>query len=144
MRDLVSFLKQFGFLDSSGNPSSMYMEFKNSNDPVYFVSVCAKKHYADVLPFVTTTARADLVGLFSSKFPDLAQPALFATVSTFLAIDAYAPFIATPTKPKDITLNKDVAHISKQPLNININLPETENEKVYEVIFRHLKEILSS
>jgi len=141
MRDLIVFLRDFGFLDGANVPTSLYTEFKKAPDPVSFVSTCAKHVYAGLVPQINSLEMVSLKALFSEQYPSLDSYQSFLAVKTFLAINAYAPFYTENPKMHSPSFTGQEA-ASKRSLTININLPETENARVYEAIFRHLKEIL--
>lgn len=143
MRDLILFLQCFGFLDSGGFPTSTYKEFKSAPDSSNFVSICARAVYTDLVSTKTSFSEDALLKTVASLYPNESEKKLLLTVRTVIALDSYCGFYSSHA-PK--TLGQDLQipiHKSKQNLNININLPETENEKVYESIFKYLKEILS-
>ncbi len=142
MRDLVTFLHAFGFLDAEGVPTSSYVEFKKATDPKAFVSACATSVYQDVLPTLDELSESNLKRLFLAKYPNLDAQKVNLAVKTFMAINLYAPFYKSEASstPGASFVQKTP---SRQNLNININLPETENERVYAAIFKYLKEILT-
>ncbi len=141
MRDLVPFLQAFDFLDVFGLPTNTYVEFKNSMDPQLFVSTCAKRTYEAVLPKIEALNEPSVKEVFFITYSDLSPEKLNLVVKTFLAINEYAPFcMRLPLKEAPTpSIHKNAL---KQNLNININLPETDNDRVYEAIFKHLKELL--
>jgi hypothetical protein len=141
MRELVTFLECFGFLDSQGFPTSLYTEFKKAQDPKSFVSACATKMYSDILPYITSIDASSLRDVFASRLKDVPENTLNLAVKTFLALNEYAPFYSTTAEPRSKEANF-LKSTATRPINININLPETDNEKVYELLFKHLKELL--
>lgn len=136
-RDLYSFLHAFGFIARDGVPTSWYTEFKHAASPEVFVSSCAKRIYSDLLSAsgdVTELAR--LSALIQDMYTDATSTQVALMCSTFYALNTYASFISG-MKEKSST-----EKAPKRAISININLPETDNEAVYGVIFKYLRDIL--
>jgi hypothetical protein len=138
-RDLYSFLHSFAFISEDGVPTSWYSEYKQATSPEVFVSSCAKQVYNDLLTAsVDVTDPLQLSALIQKMNVDATSTQVSIICSTFYALNTYAPFVPVVTE-KAFT-----EKTTKRPINININLPETNNEAVYGVIFKYLKDILGS
>jgi hypothetical protein len=136
-RDLYTFLHAFGFIGASGVPTSWYTEFKQATSPEMFVSSCAKSVYSELLTtsadFLDPSQLSTLVQRIHKEASSTQQDLI---CHTFIALNTYASFI--PVVKETSSTEK----ATKRPINININLPETDNEAVYGVIFKYLKDIL--
>jgi len=136
-RDLFKFLHSFGFITISGIPTATYSAFKQAPSPEAFVSSCAKQVYKELLTAsIDFSSPSQLANLIQSLQPDISKQPLDLICATFSSLNAYASFI--PERNEKNSLER----ATKRPINININLPETDNEAIYGMIFRHLKDIL--
>ena len=142
-RDLVYFLKSFGFVDAGGAPTSLYTEYKNSTNPTEFVSVCAKNLYTEIIAISSDFSEPSLLHSFKSAFPNHSHEDITKAVATFKALNKHYKFVQAPSQSNpNVVADINSALPKAKGVNININLPETENEKVYEAIFKYLKNIL--
>lgn len=138
-RDLYAFLQSFGFITQEGFPTANYIEFKKATSPQAFVSVCAKNIYEKILGDLPNLDSIEKVSLFlSNKYPEASSQQVKLMFLTLQALNMYASFI----HPHEGGL--EATPLKKRPINININLPETENPAIYETIFKYLKDILGS
>ncbi len=136
-RDLYGFLHAFGFVDQDGAPTPRYVEFKQSASPEVFVSSCAKDVYSDLLAASVDAADLlELSALIQNMYPDATGAQVSLMCSTFYALNTYTSFMPA------VMEKNSTGKATKRPINININLPETDNEAVYGVIFKYLKDIL--
>ena len=139
-RDLYKFLVQMGFISNDGVPSSVYLAFKNSASPDSFVSVCAKTLYKDLLSLsFDLLVKENLVSVLRATYPNLTMNEIELISNTFYAINDYAPFIKK--EPYSHVTIQDGS--KRKSVNININLPETDNIRVYETIFKYLRDIIN-
>lgn len=142
-RDLVYFLKSFGFVDAEGSPTSLYSEYKNSTNFTEFVSACAKNLYADIIAISSDFSEPSLLQSFARVFPTNSPDDITNAVSTFMTLNKHFKFVqASPQSNTSVVSDIEKISPRSKGVNININLPETENEKVYEAIFKYLKNIL--
>lgn len=139
-RDLIRFLHAFGFIDAESAPTSIYTAFKKASAVDTFVSERAKEVYGfiDSMP----AESSGLEACFMRNFPNESLESIKLGVKTFLTInEQYKVFTFSEKNTLNVNGVSSVFQ-KKTPINININLPETENPSVYEAIFKHLKELL--
>ena len=144
MRDLIPFLIAFGFLDGNGFPSSKYVAYKETRDIALFVSACAKNLYSSVLSQATVISHPSLLQAFTKENPNADPHTLVLCVETFLALDAFAPFSSKNFVDKQVATSERFVQTQSKRGNfvVTINIPETENERIIDLIFKHLKELL--
>ena len=139
-RDLIRFLHAFGFIDAKSVPTSTYSAFKNSPSVDAFVSERAKEVYSFVTSLLLESA--ELETCFVKNFPNESLENIKLGVKTFLTINTqYKVFTSSEKSTLNVT-GVSSTFQKKTPINININLPETENPSVYEAIFKHLKGLI--
>lgn len=114
-----------------------------------------KKAYADLFELYPDAPEKDFGPLrdFFSGTTDAGEAVLKLTVDTFKTLCSFADFEAVPSKPpaeeeEKKKLREVRKGLAEAPagltinLNIQLTLPVTENTKVYDAIFKSLKENL--
>jgi hypothetical protein len=140
---LIPYLKKIGLINADGTPSDLYKKFRNSTTGGAAIASAIKKGYgklSEVNEYFYDLNDKDLLSLIvqvtgseansSVAKPVLAEPAgknnLLPTV----------PIRPQPSQPSEIGVN--LAY------TINLNLPATADQAVFNAIFRSLKEHLLS
>jgi hypothetical protein len=139
---LLGMLKQIGFIDHAGNPTRIWFDYKAS--PRETMARALKEGYRELFNLYEADQPPcelpgeELVRFFSSQ-TGKAEGTVSKMVATFRALCSLAEFHA----PVASILKADPPSDSRRVVvNININLPETEDEEVYRKILKVLKEYL--
>ena len=167
-RLLIGILKDLGFLNADGIPQPRYFDFLDRSQSKQVVAAGIRDSYSDLFAINTkahelsaTDVKNKLRTLYSGKKTD---GVIDRIAKTFAALCEYAEFSqvapATPKpemsedkkkespphkKPEAViqTLAQGIALDSLQ-YHINIVLPETRDQGVYDAIFRSLREHLGT
>lgn len=157
---ISAFLKKIGFVNSDGTPSAIYNSFRNTQTSGSAVAEAVKIGYRelfDVNEYCYELSDKDLLSLVcqvTGAAVDSSTAKL--TVSCFKNLKEFADFDAK-AKESEPSMNQQavslppVAHTSRETegrvgLNlsytINLNLPATSDQAVFNAIFRSLREHL--
>ena len=170
-RLLINVLKSIGFLDETGKPLDRYFRFLDQSQSAIVLAEGVNEAYQDLFEINTrahelskTEVAGKLKTLTQGQYSDLV---LSNMSMTFLALCELSDFKTAPanlkkkdvkddsekieTKKKDpLESNDEMRENNFQPkpnfgglvYNIQIVLPETRDPKVYDAIFKSLKEHL--
>jgi hypothetical protein len=157
-RVLPPYLKRIGLVATDGTPTDLYKRFRNSATAGAAVADAIKIGYRDLLQANEYFYRLDdkkLLELIIQVTGVEAKSAVAKlTLSTLKILIALAQFEATtPTEPAEATtaplpdiVRSDTDARETLGLNlsytINLNLPATSDQAVFNAIFRSLKEHL--
>lgn len=159
-RSLLGVLRQIGFLDDVGKPTTRWENYKRSNvaDRKKVLAQAVRDGYADLFscyPNAEARSDAEIDSYFRSQVT-AGSEVLKKTVQTFKALTGLSDFAQTPdviegAKPVTTT---DSGHASKSStktitsnlpsavnltINIQLAVPETTDAAVYEAFFTALK-----
>lgn len=155
-RYIPSILKFIGFIEQSGIPTEDYKNFKKIGISKSVIASALKKTYEDLFKLYPDAPKKEFQPLrdFFSGTTDAGERVLKMTVDTFKTLCEFADFEAAPRKKiKEDTKENGERDEEKPPqmpagvtinLNIQLTLPATEDAKVYENIFKALKDNLLS
>ena len=155
-RPIIPVLKALGFLDASGIPQERYRRFKDPSQGESVMAEGMREAYADV--FAIDEKAYDLSsekvrGIFS-RLSDKSELVTERMAMTFRALSEHADF-TQPGKSEPVeqeTGEHQPSDLEPTPTNgpslslrhdIHIHLPPTDDIKVYDAIFRSLREQLS-
>ena len=151
-RYIPSILKFIKFIDASGVPTEDYKNFRKKEMSKSVMANALKEVYADLFKLYPDAPSKEFGKLrdFFSGTTDAGESALKYTVETFKALCSFADLEAVPPKApaevKKLVGVKEVLAEAPAGLTINLNiqltLPVTEDAKVYDAIFKSLKENL--
>lgn len=160
-RPIVPILKFIDFLDAANAPTQSYKDFKVANKAGAVMASALQKAYADLFEIYPDACERDEQSLkdFFTPTTDAGEQVVVQTAATFKVLCGFADFKAV-TKEEKGKEKGDEEHKEKAGheegkgvqtsagmtinLNIQLTLPITENEKVYENIFKALKDNLLS
>lgn len=166
-RLFIGVLKELGFLDSDGTPQQRYFEFLDRSRSLAVVADGVREAYSDLFA-VNTKANELAVGDVKNKLRTLysgkkTDNIIDRVAATFVALCEYADFsaeVATPAAPAGAATGtvkvddkasdagvRGVSHgvsLDSLQYHINIVLPETRDQAVYDAIFRSLREHLGT
>lgn len=161
----IPFLKRIGFLSNDGTPTEIYKKFRNPDPKIsgQAIAQAFKIGYADLYArneYWHTLNKMDLKNFLVEVLEvESKNGALRFLISTIETLKGYANF-DNPTEPdeeedgedddtnedelKDKPERKKKSEIGDINLSytINLNLPETSDVKVFDAIFKSLKENL--
>jgi hypothetical protein len=170
-RLLIGILKNLGFLNSDGTPQQRYHEFLDRSRARHVLAEAIREAYSDLFAVnknahelstddVKNKLRTlyagkksdDLVGRIAKTFTELCE---YADFSKPEQAPVLPPALSLPeekrhvTKPDEAGVNPPAPLVKASPLvlgslqyHINIVLPESRDQAVYDAIFKSLKEHL--
>jgi len=157
-RNIVGVLKGLGFLEDSGAPKQRYFDYLDETQHKVVMGQAIQEAYADLFK-VNNKANEMSQADVKSKLKTLTQGSkgdavLIKMAMTFVALCKEAEFATTlaakkiteeqkPDKKEDKKL-VETHEDKRRPMNlsyvINIELPSTRDQGVYDAIFRSLRE----
>lgn len=167
-RLIINVLKGLGFLDDTGKPLDRYFRFLDQTQSAKVLAEAIEDAYADLFAVnksAQTLSKQEVVGKFKTLSQGHYSDAVLNMMAmTFTALVALADF-NSPRKPDQsgVTETHDIGRevprleAAQRPVdeethrsiklgglvyNIQIVLPETRDPKVYDALFRSLKEHL--
>ena len=154
-RKLIPLLKFLNYLDSSGKPTHSYKQLRDINSYKASLAEHVLKAYKDIILIDTKAPNVSedvLVGYFS-RFENASEETLFKIASTFKELCMLADISKISEEQQAYVLKKDYIKpldrketINKREkisaVKLSINLPSTTDTNVYEVLFKHLKDLL--
>lgn len=169
-RLVIGVLKAIGFLDDQGKPTERYFQFLDQTQSKRVLGEAVQEAYADLFEVNTAAHRLDRSEV-KNKFKTLSQGQYSESVIdkmalTFAALVGLADFSAAPTakskpvhepsaSPPETPQSEDVRNDRDAPdrgpsrlswgglhYNIQIILPESRDPKVYDALFKSLREHL--
>jgi hypothetical protein len=164
-RLFVALLKELGFLNSDGTPQQRYFDYLDRSQSARVLADGIREMYSDLFAvnkqaneLKVDDVKNKLRTLYSGKKPD---SALTSIAKTFVALCQLANFTALPAhvvKPPALDNKKEektqpaiepVVRKNEIPLSlgslqyhINIVLPESRDQAVYDAIFKSLRDHL--
>jgi len=157
-RPIVPILKFIGFLDDSNVPTQTYKDFKVANKTGATMASALQKAYADLFEIYPDACERDEKALkdFFTPTTDAGEKVVMQTVATFKVLCGFADFKAVikeekgkgeeggKGKKEEGEGGKPSAPTAGVTINLNIQLalPATEDAKVYENIFKALRDNL--
>lgn len=165
-RLFIGILKDLGFLNRDGGPQPRYFEFLDTSRSRQKVAEGVREAYADLFAINTKAnelnaeeVKNKLRTLYAGKKTDLVVGNI---AKTFRALCDYADFsvastirepVAAPTEqptreqvqqpiPQDGDARREKIGISGLQYHVNIVLPDTRDQAVYDAIFKSLRDHL--
>jgi len=160
-RLFVSILKDLGFLDTDGVPQPRYYEFLDKTQSQKVLAEAIREAYFDIFEvnkeahkLTPEEARNKLRTLYAGTKKD---SVITKIAKTFTALCDYADFSNVgknvppkkSDKPKEVSTSipdkqteKSTVSLDSLQYHINIVLPESRDQAVYDAIFKSLKDHL--
>jgi len=151
---LIGVSKSLGFVDTAGKPTTKWSDFKDKNKAPKVMADAIKTTYADLYSTYPDAEKKDdatLQNYFAST-SGVAVSVARLMVRTFKNLCEFAGFeakaaeehVTTPTAPAGEKVGEIPPGVQPVTLNINIQLqlPATENATIYEALFSALKKNL--
>lgn len=161
-RTLIGVLKQIGFIDGSGSPTEFWTRYRNKSLSKKVIAQALVKGYKslfDVYPDAYKRTKDDLTNFFSTQ-TTAGSMAIGYTVNTFKNLADLGDFSnmeevhdtgtlhtqpqTQHLNPEKITRQFNSTHGVTINLNIQLTVPETTDEKVYDKFFEAMKKHLLS
>jgi len=145
-RDIIPSLKKLGFLDNKSKPTNSYLSLRDPSNFKKTLSEAINMAYKSLFEYdehVTDVSESVLTGYFS-KLTGTSQSESLDYAKTFLELireSGYKKEIE-PERIDKIRSNK-LKEPATPNINLTINLPTTTDEKVYQALFKHLKDLLN-
>jgi hypothetical protein len=166
-RYILGILKVLGFLDSTGTPTKTWADYRNRQAAGVTLAAAMRQGYSELFRTFPDAHRKDNEALrnFFSAHTKVAESTLGLIVTTFKALAAVADFEAAPTagggdskEDTVVSAHRPVAtpprvEPSTRPsvlggptinINIQLQLPATEDAAIYDNLFAALKKHLFS
>lgn len=167
---MIAILKFIGFAEDNGTPTEQWVKFRSTKNGKTVLGQALQNSYKElyaIYPKAHELDKNELMDFFKMR-TTAGKLALQHTVNTFKNMASYAEFneinnskgIATPTTTANNTINIDTPQNSTSPaftkrinssktgvvinLNIQLTMPETTDEKVYDKFFEAMKKHLLS
>jgi len=146
-------LKSIGLIDASNNSTQSLRDFRVKSGEI--MAGALKKTYSGlfkIYPDPCTRSRDEIEDYFAGEKTGASKDTLGLYIATFNALCKFADFETPTTRPPKDESKREEKDVGKQgfqipesiPINVNIQLtlPVTDDVKVYENIFKALKECL--
>lgn len=166
-RLFIGVLKDLGFLNEDGVPQQRYYEFMDRTQSRFVLANAIRESFSDLFAINTKAnelsadeVKNKLRTLYAGKKGDISIERI---AKTFVALCEYADFSKAPsvkkeeedkTKKKKEETQQKIEHgiknvggaitLDSLQYHINIVLPETRDQAVYDSIFRSLREHLGA
>lgn len=163
-RPFIGILRDLRFLDADGVPTKRYYEFLDRSQSHKVVATAIQEAYADLFAVNKDAYKlpsTDVKNKLRTLFAGSKKDALISRIArTFTALCEYADFSSGPSAQKEkkedspkppvvhppqpattSTLQKSISLASLQ-YHINIVLPESRDQAIYDAIFKSLREHL--
>ena len=166
-RRIISILKFLGFLDSTGAPTKTWIAYRDRENAGAILAGAMRQGYADLFSTYPDANRKDKEALrnYFSAHTKVGDRTLGLIVTTFQALAAMADFGATPTESlsrgnQDGGAGGAGAGMKKAPaeggtsvsrqagptinINVQLQIPATEDASIYDKLFAALRKHLFS
>ncbi|WP_230972168.1 DUF5343 domain-containing protein [Archaeoglobus neptunius] len=154
-RTIVGLLKDLGFIDASGIPTETWNNYRNRELAPKIMASAIKRAYQQLFDTYPDAHRKDKEALknFFAAQTNLASNTIDRIILTFKALCELADFEETESVTQNAKMDKSLTRppTIKLPthglainINIQLQLPATNDEEVYDKLFRSLKRNLLS
>lgn len=153
-RRLLNLLKDIGFVDHAGVPQPPYREFKHKDKASQVMADTIRTTYADLFaeyPDAAHESPETLANWFGYR-AGVGEQAARQMANTFKKLCSMASFDSgqtdegemaqPPPRPAAVAGKSPDIGLHSLTINVQIALPETADRKVYEDIFKAMKEYL--
>lgn len=159
-RAIIPVLRQIGFVDSSNTPTKLWRDYRNRSGAPATLASAIRRGYSDLFATYPDAHRKDNEALrdYFAAHTNVGDRALGAIVQTFKTLCELADFEAERGEPEpiDSSEGRQLSVIPRQStkavtsaspainINVQLQLPATEDPAVYEHLFAALKKHLLS
>jgi len=157
-RQFLSMLKAIGFIDGSGQPTELWIRYRDTSQSKLAMTLALKTTYADLFKLYPNANEKDDEALrnFFRTASGCGEEPVKRMVTTFRALCALADLTSSVENlppmggqsPQPQFYTAPGKALTSQPIVININielaLPETKDKETYDNLFSSLKKHLLS
>ena len=154
-RSIISILKALHFVDDSRVPTDRWMEYRNKEQSKGILASAIKEAYSTLFETYPDAYRKDDEALrnFFSSSTTVGEGTVSFMVRTFKALVLLADFEATSEIQEKISkeLSQDKLQIQQLmpnginlTINVQLQLPATDDNTIYEKLFEAMKKYLMS
>lgn len=156
-RPMIPFLKRLGFLDQANVPTKSYTEYRDESKSKIIMAEQVTKAYQVLFTahtYAYTLKREEIISKLSSTLgtsrDDKMLPLVAATFSELCKLADFEARMPTERQGKIVEATTQETGLAPLPnatrlgisYTINLNLPPTTDPKVFDAIFKSLKEYL--
>lgn len=140
-RELVIFMKTLSFIDEDGKPSEAYFELKDLNRAKAAVSKSTHKAYGPIFDLDTDAhlRSSEVLEGYFGRLMGIGKDDAQEHAETFKSLCEWSGLTSSIGEVKS---EKKVGNRTSSRINLNITLPSTTDEKVYESLFKHLRDLM--
>lgn len=166
-RMFIGVLKDLGFIDSAGVPQQRYFDFLDRSNSALVIGQAIREAYSDMFAVNTNAqdlgldeVRNKLRTLFAGRKTDLVIDRIARTFKALCAEADFAPAAVAAAPPAPPTVERSAStdvpaappadgspaprlQLRSLQYHINIVLPESRDQAVYDAIFKSMREHLS-
>lgn len=153
-RPFVSILRHLNFINTDGTPTENYSNYKNKDNARNILGQCIKSCYSVLYQKNESFEKLSdekIRGFFESTTgKESKDRVLDNMVRTFLQLKNLADFDDVTHKVEELPLSQNATSLTSDPKSkdfvlshtIVLNLPVSTDQKVYDVLFKSIKENL--
>lgn len=164
-RYLVAFLKDIGFVDTSGNPTQRWTDYRDSSVAPGVLADAVRDGFADLFQLYSDAQRKDDAAIrnwMRTHAPDASQTTVDRSLATFRSVCALADFGAGDSRPASgpTGANADEPSVSSAQaalglggpapsttmpsvnINVELHLPASADADHYEAFFSAMRKHL--
>jgi len=157
-RMIIKILKELGFIDTDGKPTDRYYQYLDKDKSKQVLAEGIKESYSDLFALNTKAndlsiddVKSKLKSLYAGKKSDQVIQRVAATFKELCAIADFAAIqngkkpdkaVTVVEEPKESATPKKDIKVASLQYHINIVLPATKDQAVYDAIFKSFKEHL--
>jgi len=152
-RPIIPVLKALEFIDTSGVPIENYLQYRDSALSKIVMAQAIRKYYSSLFALYPNANEKDNEALanFFRTHTNVGGQALTFMATTFKALCDLGDFtsdIKVPEQKKTTKTYKEAVTVTTKEtnnksvtinLNVQITVPETENEEIYDKFFKSMK-----
>lgn len=144
-RDFIPAFRLLGLIDVQGRPTTKYTDLRDLQQFEVVLGKAIKETYIKLFetdPNAGNVSENVLIGYFG-KLTGKSHLQSIVYAKTFLELSRLSNFKPVLNEEEVGMYEGVTAKAKVQNVNLNINLPTTTDGKVYETLFKHLKELLT-
>jgi hypothetical protein len=156
-RMIIKILKELGFIDSDGKPTDRYYKYLDKAESKKILAEGIRESYSDLFSLNTKAnelsiedIKGKLKSLYAGKKSDQVIGRIAPTFKELCSIADFTNQSVNPSatqpkqveEPKELNITKKDIKVGSLQYHINIVLPATKDQAVYDAIFKSFREHL--